>query len=446
MTTLGPSEFVWLRFDEKSRMPEGATALAALQAALAKPGVTDLVILSHGWQTDRPGAQGLYSKLWTHAANELTARGLHPEKMVVGGVLWPSKRFNAQYDGGEALSASSGGALSVGAGGDDGGDPDLPDADFEAVLADVKALLGPSAKTLLTKARAAAKTPGEKPAFEFFDTARKALGHDPNHPDPELAQDAKLFAKASTPSGADDLLSGFALPTAIDLAPGVGGAKGIGETISGIFQGGKQAVGQALNLMTYFTMKKRAGEVGAALGGTILPKVAAPHAIRLHLVGHSFGGRLVTAVANALPGGLPVKLASVTLLQAAYSQNGMTDGKGPYAAVKSKVPGPIAMTYTHNDWCCTLAYPLASRLVGDTAKALGDKDDPFGAMGANGAQLPAAFLAPDTATTDFKPVKGKVNRFQADSYVKKSPESDAHNSIYNATCGKLVAAVIQAGA
>ena len=444
MTTLGPSEFVWLQFDDKSKMPEEAQAVAALEAALAKPGVSDLVIVAHGWQTDRPGAQGLYSKLWSNAAGELTARGLDPSKMVVAGVLWPSKRFNSQYDGGEALTASAGGALSVGGSGGEG-DTDLPDADFEAVLEDLRSLLGDEADTLIAKARAAAKTPGEKPAFEFFDTARKALGHDPNDPDPELAQDAKLFQKAATPAAADALLSGFALPTAIEIEPGTGAAKGIGSAINSVFQGGKQAVGQAANLMTYFTMKKRAGEVGTALGGTILPKVHAPHDIRLHLVGHSFGGRLVTAVANALPTGAPIKLASLTLLQAAYSQNGMTDAKGPYAAVKTKIPGPIAMTYTHNDWCCTLAYPLASRLVGDTAKALGDKNDPFGAMGANGAQLPAAFLAPDSATTDFEPVKGKVNRFLADAYVKKSAESDAHNSIYNPTCGKLVARVIQAG-
>ena len=43
--------------------------------------------------------------------------------------------------------------------------------------------------------------------------------------------------------------------------------------------------------------------------------------IRLHLVGHSFGGRLVTAAAHAFPADTPA--VTITLLQAAYSHNGL---------------------------------------------------------------------------------------------------------------------------
>ena len=68
-------------------------------------------------------------------------------------------------------------------------------------------------------------------------------------------------------------------------------------------------------------------------------------------------------------------------------------------------------------------------------------------MGANGAQLASDRLAPDVTDTIFAPVRGKVNRFLADSYVveiKGAGGSDAHNNVHNATCGGLVAATITA--
>jgi hypothetical protein len=230
---------------------------------------------------------------------------------------------------------------------------------------------------------------------------------------------------------------------ALPLAPGVGGAQGLGDVINSAVQGVKNGVGKALSFMSYFTMKARAGVIGDAMGAHVLPVLAAPSPVRIHLAGHSFGARLVTAAANTFVPHGALRPQTLTLLQGAYSQNGMTAGKGPYSGVLTKIPGPIAMTHTHNDLANTLAYPLASRLSGDTTLSIGDKNDPYGAMGANGAQLAASLLAPDSSvTTGFAPVRGKVNRFLADAYIKTIPGTDAHNNIYNPTCGKLLAAVI----
>ena len=89
-----------------------------------------------------------------------------------------------------------------------------------------------------------------------------------------------------------------------------------------------------------------------------------------------------------------VRTASLVLLQAAYSHNGLAqtfDGKGKngfFQAVlsKTKVTGPILITHSKHDRAVGLAYPLASRLNGDDAAGIGDANDPFGGMGANGAQ------------------------------------------------------------
>jgi hypothetical protein len=307
----------------------------------------------------------------------------------------------------------------------------------------MQALLGPDdAAALVAAARAATATPAA--AYGFFAEAQKALGLDPDHPDPELAQTASLFEGAGTSIGAQLLLNAYATPLALPIVPGVGGAQSLGDTINSAVQGVRNGVAKVMNLMSYFTMKARAGLVGDALGAHVLPALsAASSPVRLHLAGHSFGARLATAAANSFtpPGAL--RLETLTLLQGAFSQNGMTTGRGPYAGVLGKVPGAIAMTHTHNDLACTLAYPLASRLSRDTTLSIGDKNDPYGAMGANGAQLAAGLLAPDSATTtSFAPVKGKVNRFLADAYVMKTADTDAHNNVYNPTCGRLVAAQI----
>ncbi|HEX3408187.1 MAG TPA: hypothetical protein VHS81_13195 [Caulobacteraceae bacterium] len=441
MTTLGPSPFVWLQFDQNGALTEPDNATQALNQALAVDGVRDLLVLAHGWQTDLPGAQGLYSRLWGNVCPALS--GIDPAKVVVAGVLWPSKPYNADYDGGQALSVSeaSGGVLSTG--GQGPGVADLPQDRFEQVLSDIQTLVGAQVDTAALVAAARAAAANSTAAYGFFAEALKVLGVDPSHPDPELAQTASLFGKAGTSFGAQVLLSAYAAPLALPIAPGVGAALGLGDVINTAVQGARNAVAKALNLMSYFTMKARAGVVGDAMGAHVLPPLAAPSPVRLHLVGHSFGARLVTAAANSFAPHGALRLQTLTLLEGAYSQNGMTAGRGPYSAVLGKVPGPIAMTHTHNDLACTLAYPLASRLSGDTTLSIGDKNDPYGAMGANGAQLAASLLAPDSAaTSDFAPVKGKVNRFLADAYVIKTADTDAHNNVYNPSCGKLVAAVI----
>jgi len=148
--------------------------------------------------------------------------------------------------------------------------------------------------------------------------------------------------------------------------------------------------------------------------------------LRLHLVGHSFGGRLVTAAANALPANTPA--VTMTLLQAAFSHNGLAskfDGKNDGAfrnvIAKARISGPIAITHTKNDRAVGIAYPLASRLSRDQAAALGDKDDPYGGMGRNGAQ----HMGGDTVEGELQRVgngyslaSGKVFNLNADAFIK----------------------------
>jgi pimeloyl-ACP methyl ester carboxylesterase len=169
---------------------------------------------------------------------------------------------------------------------------------------------------------------------------------------------------------------------------GAGAAAGIGDYFSGI----KAGALRLLNCATYCAMKDRAGKTGRDAVNPLLQRIqaAAPATLKFHLVGHSFGGRLVTA---AVDGPNALRVQTLLLLQAAYSHNGLAlnfeaNKSGFFHAVfdNQKVAGPILITHSKNDRAVGLAYPLASRLNGDAAAAMGDANDRFGGMGANGAQ------------------------------------------------------------
>ncbi len=264
--------------------------------------------------------------------------------------------------------------------------------------------------------------------------------------DSELARNAELFAPQDSP---DAVLISLSPPPSIPAAPDFGGARDLGDVVGSLLQGPRAAVGRVLNQLTYYEMKRRAGVVGASLGAAVLPELRTPAGLRLHLIGHSFGARLVTAAAGALPSHRPFDFFSLTLLQGAFSHNALAavvqpGVPGAFANVVGRPSGPISITHTHNDRACTFWYALASRLSHDISQGFGDADDQFGAMGANGPQkLAASAMAAEVSGPPFAPKRDKVNRFLADSYVVKTDSADAHNNVTNPTCGKLVAAVLQ---
>ena len=202
----------------------------------------------------------------------------------------------------------------------------------------------------------------------------------------ELLQDLSRPVVAPPPTGQ----GGGALSLDDDVGTTAGEAAGIRDLWGGIKAGARRL----LNFTTYYKMKERAGLVGQTGVADVLRQMRQhlPQ-IKFHLIGHSFGGRLVTAVADTL--GPQVKIDSLTLLQAAYSHNGLAakfddehDGFFRKVVSERKVDGPILITHTKNDKAVGIAYPLASRISRDRAASLfGDANDPYGGMGRNGAQF-----------------------------------------------------------
>ncbi len=402
-----------------------AAQKAAIEAAVAAAGtdkLTDLFVISHGWNNNTAEARELYNKLFTSIAALLPSHSpLNNRKFAILGVLWPSKKFE------EAELIPSGGAVSFGV--------DGPSVMSEALKAKLDSLEGTFDKpdtAALDKAKSLVDglEDSESKQKEFVEVIRSVLPQTPTDTSDDASD--KFFAHPAA-----DLLktlslpSNFALPanggTSLGLSmDSVSSGAGTAASLGDLFSGMKAAAWRLLNYATYYQMKERAGLVGKGLNGVLAALRQLRPDLRMHLIGHSFGARAVTAAAD---GPAAFKPASMSLLQGAFSHNGFTekfDGQttGFFRNVvsQSKVGGPIVATHTANDRAVGIAYPIASRISFDNTTALGDENDVYGGIGRNGAvkmkpnEVVKGHLKAETASYEL--TAGKVHNLQADAFIK----------------------------
>lgn len=386
-------------------------------------GVTDLFVISHGWNNNKLRAEELYRKFFENFIAVAHPGDLPGRNFAIVGIIWPSK----EYDASVAVSGVSGAAQgSAGLG--------AADADSSKVLEEKldqmkEIFTEPGQQQLLDEVKALLPDLDEKAAarLDFANKMRSLL--DPGAANREDASDS--FFKddgnelmKNLKADEDDLDEELAGSGRASLALGVGtipvaegGAAGIVEFLAGF----KAAAMNILNYTTYYEMKTRAGTVGRNGVAPLIDKLA-PQVQRIHLIGHSFGGRLLTTTAANSKND---KIASMTLLQAAFSQNGFSKSDAGFfrgVVDNQRIKGPILITHTPNDRAVGFAYPLASRINGDKTMAFGDKDDVFGAMGRNGAQkmetgeIVVGQLLPVGGNYAFQ--EGKFFNLEASDFIK----------------------------
>jgi pimeloyl-ACP methyl ester carboxylesterase len=345
----------------------------------AGKGITDIFVISHGWNNDIDEARTLYGNVFDSVKSVTASSPLPGRSFGVVALFWPSKKFAdpSEIPGGAAGLADPG-ATRLSAQLDR----------FAEIFAD-----DPAAAGKIAYARSLI------PALEFSESVQDKYVEALTSlvPQPRYERDEGLDSArenlATTPG--HEVLARLSAPIApVDPAPtpGTGGAAGLGGFFGGIIN----AAANLGDLLTYYTMKDRAGIVGRTGAAATVQRLRGSRAVNppaVHLIGHSFGGRLVTAAANALPPDAVVQ--SMSLLEAAYSHNGLAknwDGAGNDGAFRGviegkKVAGPIVITHSSHDFPVGVAYPLASRLANEAAAAIfGGPDDKFGGMGRNGAQ------------------------------------------------------------
>lgn len=413
-------------------------------------GTTDVIVMSHGWNNNEADAEALYQRLFESFTQVGAPNDLAGRTLAVVGVIWPSKRFDEMVASVADQEGTEGGASFGGASSNDAESQRM----LEEKLTSMEALFAsPDQRAAIGEMRALI------PDLEDQATARRAFMDrlrslvDPSNADGEDAstlffkQDGNEILK-SLKIEADNLddalasttsaVAGGAQPLDLGAVPATAttaeGSAGFMSFLSGF----KSAAMNALNFTTYYEMKSRAGTVGKNGVAPLIDELAKT-VDRIHLIGHSFGGRVVTsAAANSTTD----KIRSMSLLQTAFSHNGFSRSmKGFFRNVvdTNRVHGPIIVTHTPNDKAVGIAYPLASRLAQQTAAKLGDANDKYGGLGRNGAQQMEAGEVDATITKLLG--ADATYRFTANKFfnLEASPFIKGHSDI----TGKEVARAVR---
>ncbi|MEV4193550.1 serine-threonine protein kinase, partial [Streptomyces toxytricini] len=216
-----------------------------------------------------------------------------------------------------------------------------------------------------------------------------------------------------------------------------------------LWDGAKELLRQA----AYYEMKKRAGTVGERGLGPALAELAARRpGLRVHLIGHSFGGRVVAFSLRAVPAGAR-HVKSLTLLQGAFSHYAFADrlphdtGRGgALRGLQHRVDGPVVACHSKHDAALRVFYPLASRMAGDSAGLLGF-DARWGAIGHDGVQaVPGAVrLTLAAVLRSGVPASGCVSVDAASVVRRGGPPAGAHSDICHAELARVVVAAGRMG-
>ncbi|MEA2663081.1 MAG: hypothetical protein QOI11_25, partial [Candidatus Eremiobacteraeota bacterium] len=349
-------------------------------------------------------ARALYTGFLGSAAAVWDKAGFTPAQLARTGVLaifWPSKKFDESSIAPAALGP---GAAAIGESDSDAAAAEA-DARLRVQIAELRSTVSPDLQSALDAALAqVAGLDASGDAQDQFVAALAPFFTPGSEPDPALDNAAAGISEGKSGSAVlADVRAQLATGTVDVPSGGGGGAASIGDADPSLPAGGgaagfnpfatvKDAALMLLNLTTYYTMKERAGTIGRSGVRTLLAQAfGANPKLRAHLVGHSFGGRLVTSLANALDAGTQAR--TLTLLEAAYSHYGLSAdfrGRGPGAfrhiLDAETVRGTISITHSVHDRAVGLVYPIASAVAHQTGAAIGDASDLYGGMGRNGAQ------------------------------------------------------------
>jgi hypothetical protein len=213
---------------------------------------------------------------------------------------------------------------------------------------------------------------------------------------------------------------------------------------------------EALRIASYYEMKGRAGNIGEfGLGPTLARLHTASPSVRVHLIGHSFGARLVSYAIRGITSRDHSPVASLCLIQGAFSHWSFTPGPnmpwggpGGLAGYADRVAGARVSTFSKYDWAIGHWYPRASFLSqtdNSLAMQLTGAPSQWGGLGADGYQGvdPAVDLDIDTDGLPYSLKSGQFYRINAEAVIRDTSQSafsGAHSDIRHDEVANLILA------
>jgi len=419
-------QYYLINFDasgQERSEPDGTRMSQTVLNVLAQEPVTDVFIISHGWQGDIPAARSQYSR-WIQAmaantADIETLKQVRPGfKPLLIGLHWPSLPW-----GDESLAAKT------------------EDAAIETMVSHYAQQTSES-----EPARAALKT--------IFTEALADI--EPDELSAEtiaaygvLNQETGLGSEGAAAAPGDDR-EPFDPESIYEESEVETEIIGDGQDF-GLLEGGSFILSRVfapLRTLSYWRMKARARQFGESSGFQLLTQLqqATSEQVRFHLVGHSFGCIVMSATLAGpkAKGVLPRPVNSLSLIQGALSLwsfcADIPKVRGTagyfYPIIKDgKVAGPIITTLSEHDTAVGVMYPLASG-VAMSSLDLADNFPKYGAIGAFGIQgdgiaLNNLYMLPQDQPYSFE--SGQIYNLESSRYISKIPPGaglgGAHSAI-----------------
>jgi hypothetical protein len=402
---------------ERTDDPDGLMSQRAAETVAQQP-VTDVFFISHGWRGDIPGAIDQYDR-WITAMAATPAdleqmRQARPGfRPLLIGLHWPSEPW-----GDEELDGRSSGGASF-APGEGVSKEHLIDR-YAARLADTDA------------ARAALRT--------LFDVAERNIA--PPALPPEAVEAYQVLNREAGlggdgPGGAPDADREPFDPQAMYRNVRRARASFGGFTLGGLLL--------PLRLLSFWKMKDRARLFGESGGRQLLAELqqAAPadRRVRFHLMGHSFGCVVVSAIVGAAGGPALRPVDSLVLAQGALSlwsyctEIPPAPGQRGYfrsIVEEGRVAGPIVTTQSSLDHAVGRFYPYGAGIRQQVTFAPGELPK-YGSVGTFGVRGPGLTVE-DREMLDLDGAYGfaggTIYNLDASRWIKAlDGPSGAHNDI-----------------
>lgn len=336
---------------------------------------TDIFLFSHGWNNDWKVATGRYEDfidgfMEMRQSEKLSLPPGYAPLLV--GIFWPSAVLVADDE--EAPQIAAGNAAI-----------DAAIAEERSAISEIAARLPEqdierfyelSQRDALTSTEALELARILQPIYR---AGEDELASAPPTPEEMVAGWRAASPKPESEGDPEDFR------TATDATAGPQAAGFIGKI--------RDLARNAVRGTTVWMMKDRAGTVGAKGVGPLLADLLSKSRARIHLIGHSYGGKVVLSALCA-PQTLSRQVHSMLLLQPAVSHLCFADKvpvrnvPGGYCAALDRVERPIFTTFSRRDVPLTKMFHLAVIRPSDLGEmkiaAAGEPPNWFAALGGFG--------------------------------------------------------------